>query len=59
MAITRYFTVGAIDFAADKPTAARAPTTDEISKMLGAERTDTTPDAKPPVVTLLTRPKSA
>jgi hypothetical protein len=39
--------------------AARVLTTDEITKMLGAERTDTTPDAKPPVVTLLTRPKSA
>jgi hypothetical protein len=39
--------------------AARALSTDEISKMLGAERTDITPDAKPPAVTLLTGSKSA
>jgi hypothetical protein len=39
--------------------AARVLTTDEITKMLGAERTDTTPDANPPAVTLLTGPKSA
>jgi hypothetical protein len=39
--------------------AARGLTTDEISKMVGAERSDITPDAKSPAVTLLTGPKSA